>query len=485
MVEFNENYKSASYHRTRKLISSLRQKIVRQSDAEKTLGLAAVYSSLLHSIDIGVYDDPELERYLIDNIQAQELFSPGYFSTSPTKDTLHVISEGYAFGGHTRLMMMLASMHSAKPDLLVTHSIDSQLQNRLSSLFDQIFTVDDSQYIKKLEKIIPVLGNYQKVVLHIHPNDIATVICCGLVKKYRSLDVYFVNHADHAFSLGSAIADYYFVLSNYGQHINRHKNIAGKYSFLGIPIEVPAVSTKLPIDIGRASRLSFFSAGSGFKFSPFRGADIRPLVKKILTHWPNSTLTIVGVNPLFNYWWWLMKIRYRQRLRLLRFLPFEQYKSFAKSSDFYIDSHPFPGGTAFAEQILSGQRGVGLVSAIQGYSPAERLKFQHVDQVINGIENYNEDGIIADIHIINSYASVKQRYLDCLYRNTACQIDTESYMPWSGDEKYIRFTGVVFTPIDIKTIRFLIAKERIKAINLFRAMSLMNKIYILYALLFK
>lgn len=107
-------------------------------------------------------------------------------------------------------------------------------------------------------------------MLHIHFDDIAAVIACGLVKRTQPLQVYFVNHADHAFTYGSSVADYYFQLSSYGARLDRLKSIAGQTSFLGIPVAgiKPEIS---PAAAKNTPALKFFSSGSAMKFRPFAG----------------------------------------------------------------------------------------------------------------------------------------------------------------------------------------------------------------------
>lgn len=464
-------------------LNNLRDKITDSNNLEESLALTHAYASLLHSIDIGKYDDPELEQQLIERFKISQHMCSKLSYPIPDKDALHIITEAYNFGGHTRLMEMLASMHETSADLLVTRNIAPRALERISKVVGNINILKKTTYEEKINEIIEIASKYKKIVLHIHANDILSVIACGVLKNILPIKIYLVNHADHAFTLGSFVADYYFELSKHGHQINEQKNISGKISLLGIPLkEKKTDATK--INPGN-SQLKFLSSGSGFKYTPFRGDDIRPLIIKILTIYQGATITIIGVNPLFNYWWWPLKLRFMDRLKLVRFLPYEKYLEASHEADFFIDSYPFPGGTAFAEQVLEGKRGIGLISKIQGYSPADKLKRKTPEEVISCINNYDEHGIINDIISFNGFSAVKERYISCLY-NDKPVTEFPEYMPsWTGDSNYLEYKGVIFTPIDLHTIKYLMKHEIVYFLKIIKKMSLINKIYIAYALIIK
>lgn len=86
-------------------------------------------------------------------------------------------------------------------------------------------------------------------------------------------------------------------------------------------------------------------------------------------------------------------------------------------ADFYVDSHPLPGGTAFPQSSSSKGSGVwGCSSPVQGYSPADRLKRTDIDAVMGSIADYRYDEeVLCAIEKVNAFDSVKERYLKCLY----------------------------------------------------------------------
>ncbi|MCC3703430.1 group 1 glycosyl transferase [Rouxiella badensis] len=454
-------------------IQPFRQKAFDASDLEENLKIAEVYGSLLHTVDIGQYDDPELEQALINKAEAQ---LPSLAPDVPVKDCLHVISEAYIIGGHTRLMEKLAAMHPASPDLLITRKADDKALTRAKTLFSQVHVLSADNLVDKVTEIRQWVAQYQRIVLHIHCDDIAAVVACGLVRKRQQTQVYFVNHADHAFTFGSSIADYYFQLSSYGARLDLNKTIAGRSSFLGIPV----ADIRAEHAAYHAEPLNFFSAGSAIKFKPFRGHDMRPLIKLILNTWKNASFTLVGINPITNLWWWPLKIRYGKRIKILRYLPYEQYLALAKEADFYVDSYPFPGGTAFAEQVLAGKRGIGLISRIQGYSPADKLKRKSIEEVLHTISHYDDQGVVEEIIDVNGFEGVKARYLGCLYESQPSTLNMENLVPWEGDTTCLQVRNTVFTPVSPVVMNYLYRNDRKLFMRLFLRMSVFNKAFIVW-----
>lgn len=479
----------------RTLLQPLRESVLSGQDLNASLKAAEIYGSLLHMIDIGQYDDPDVELNLVQRVE--EVLPPLAVPVTGEKDVkkecLHIISEAFIIGGHTRLMEKLGQMHPVKPDVLITRRADEKARLRFNDIFSEIHEIAPNDLLDAVAKIRDISANYQRIVLHIHFDDIAAVVACGLVKNTgikngQPVTVFFVNHADHAFTYGSSISDFYFQLSSYGARLDLVKQIAGQTSFLGIPIADVTVqsnaenkSESVPVPANNSATrnqpLHFFTSGSAMKFRPFRGANMSPLISRLLNKWPNATFTLVGINFAGNVWLWPLKLRFGKRLQVLRLLPYDQFIARSKEADFYVDSYPFPGGTAFAEQVLAGKRGIGLTSNVQGYSPADKLKKQQVEQVVASIEHYNDDGVFDEIVAINGYQAVKARYLACIYDNQPSLLNMETLVPWTGDTDYLRVRNTIFMPVYPMVMQYVYHHHPELFWQIYRRFSLFNKTY--------
>lgn len=454
-------------------LKPLRDSVLSDQDLNASLKAAEIYGSLLHMIDTGQYDDPDIEIRLTQRVEA---VLPPLPEGEPQKDCLHIISEAFIIGGHTRLMEKLGQMHPGSPDVLVTRKADEKAKLRFKDMFAVVHEIAPDTLLDAVVKIRDIAAQYQRIVLHIHFDDIAAVIACALVKQRRHSKVYFLNHADHAFTYGSSVADYYFQLSSFGARLDLKKQIMGQTTFLGIPIadvkpENRAETTALN------PALHFFSSGSAMKFRPFRGANMSPLITRLLNEAPNSTFTLVGINFAGNVWLWPLKLRFGKRLQVLRLLPYDQFIARSREADFYVDSYPFPGGTAFAEQVLAGKRGIGLTSSVQGYSPADKLKRRNVEEVVQTIKDYRDEGVFEEIIAVNGYEAVKKRYLACLYDNEKSTLDMETLVPWTGDTDYLRVRNSIFMPVYPQVMQYVYTHHRKLFWHIYLHFSLFNKTY--------
>jgi len=129
------------------LIQPLRSRAFKTQNLNESLQAAEMYGSLLHTVDIGQYDDPALEQALTD---AAEAALPSLAPVADKRDCLHIISEAYIIGGHTRLMEKLAGMHTEKPDLLITRSADEKALARCNSVFSTVYEIKSVELLEKI-----------------------------------------------------------------------------------------------------------------------------------------------------------------------------------------------------------------------------------------------------------------------------------------------------------------------------------------------
>lgn len=420
------------------LIGDIESEILSEHDLSLALDGACALGKLLWSADIGIYDAPAIEDDLIGRCLA--IYKNTKFKRIDNcAPIVHVISEPLLTGGHTRLMEKLSGMHEDTVDLIISRRSTLRAEQRVKGYFYKTNKVSSDRSLEVVEELVGMFSSYQKLILHIHPDDICTVVACGIAKHLFNVEIFFVNHADHVFSFGTTVADYYFELSSYGRKLDAKKTIRGKKSFLGIPVGVistPKISDVMP---EKNKKLIFMSAGSDIKYKPNKGVNIFELISRILDDYSSSKFLVIGSNVKTSFWWWPLKLKYRDRLKIRSHLEIDEYQKLVAQADFYVDSHPIPGGTAFAEQYLSGRRCVGLVSSIQGYSPADKLKRNSVEEVMKCIDSYKHCSTIFDeIIAVNGIENVKQRYLDCVMRGVLSENILDSSNEWTGDVTFFR-----------------------------------------------
>ncbi len=466
------------------LIADLESRILSEEDLCTALDIARHYGSLLWFADIGIYDAPIIENNLIERcFQFLKLckFDRLYSCVS----VVHLISEPLLTGGHTRLMEKLAGMHEDPVDLIISRCASTRAEERVEGFFSRTSKVSSDRPLNVVIELVKLLCSYEKVVLHVHPDDICAVVACGVARRLFDIKIYFVNHADHVFSYGTSVADYYFELSSYGRRLDLRKTIPGKKSFLGIPVKQMEAPEALDFTPTKNQKLLFVSAGSDVKYKPNKGINIFALVSGILDEYKSSTFLVIGSELKKSIWWWPLKLKYPRRLEIRSHLEFDEYAETVARADYYVDSHPIPGGTAFAEQYLSGRRCVGLVSSIQGYSPADKLKRGSVDEVLLGIGDYRFSKIIFDeIVAVNGVENVKSRYLACVLEDQTCDNILDISNEWTGDVVFFNKDRHLVN-VDVSVSSFL-ALHHLGgglAFRLLRSLTIMKRVKLLVKVL--
>lgn len=408
------NYKSIN------LINLFMNKI-NNSEISESIDFSYYFGETLFNNQIPLFDISNLEEKLIEKTYSN-INNISSFNIE-NKELLFVITEPYITGGHTRLMENLALMLDENKELIVTKGMKAEVKNRLNNFFPKIIecyrdiSEDSVSYINKL---INNFIKYDSIILNIHPQDIYSVIACGIAKKIKkNLKIYFVNHADHAFTYGITVADFWFEISLLGSKIDDLRNMKANRTFLGIPINKP--DSDFFKNVNYTSLLhstNFMTAASSIKYKPFNNQSIFPLINKLLTSNKNFSVSVIGVDIMRNYWWWFIKLRFFNKLKLYKSLPYEKYMEITKKADCYIDSHPMPGGTAFVEQFLNGIPCIGLKSPFFGYTPLEKIKKDSEQKIIEMLKNPPTDEEISNIQKlifkVHGFSQVRNRFRNTL-----------------------------------------------------------------------
>lgn len=419
-------------------------------DDEKSFNLKILWLEKLGVLfkynNMACYSLLDNERDLINDLYEHYNTENEKSSIERSDEIAFLATELYESGGHTRLMIKLSSYLPSKAPLIVTRACKNDLKTKLLETFSKVEMMNFEN--KDLKEIIIHhainFSQYSKLILNIHPEDIKAVLAVGLAKKINpQLKVFFVNHADHVFSFGASISDVWFEISSYGQKIDFKRNIHGKVSFLGIPIDISEkITTKTNIIDGD----KFLASASAYKFKPLKNETIIPLIDMLLSKYPSSIMTVIGVRPLFDFWWWSSKIKFKKRLILKSSLPYQKYLSVAKNSSIIIDSHPLPGGTAFAEQILKGKKGIGLISPVQGYSPAELFKMKSINEILEGVDKFNFSEVMYMVKTVHSAENVKIRFLDAIYKDIYSENLCAKLIPWNGNAEFLEQDNIKRIP---------------------------------------
>ncbi len=272
---------------------------------------------------------------------------------------LHVLTEAYTTGGHTRcaerwIQLCPENKHSVV--LLNQNELFPPLLKKLAEKSGgevRFFPTQDT-VVSRAIALRQYASRFEYIVLHIHMDDPTALIAFGTNEFVRPIVLF--NHADHAFWLGISIADHVADLSEPRHQLTINKRKAKASSVLGIPLEL-----KSPVQVNKLEakkRLKLpsdeqiiFVSGSNSKFFPVSFPSFGDIIKGILTQNPNILFYIAGVNPKDSFWPEIVR-QYPRNVHFTGFLDYEtQYPFYLASADLIIDSYPVGGGTAVRDAI--------------------------------------------------------------------------------------------------------------------------------------
>lgn len=429
------------------LLTKASEYVFGEKELDLSIKNAQQIGSLLWFNNVGIYGLADIERDLSNLCYSSKKW---HGTIGHNLNELFVISEPYLAGGHTRLMERLSQYCTNKPDLLITRMPhNAEVVARMEAFFNTItgIYVAKNNYLSHVYRLVEEIQRYNKIVLNIHPDDISAVISCAIAKRNNpALKVFFVNHADHTFSFGQTIADIWFELSEFGRRIDDLRDLKIEKSFLGIPLDISTIEEKKYLQkYGIANGDLLVTAAAGFKYKPIRNETITNIIHPILDKYSKSKIYVIGVRKYRDYWWWITKLKYRNRIVLYSTLSYEEYLSLTNAAKGYIDSHPLPGGSAFAEQFFKGKFCIGLQSPVQGYTPIEAFKVRK----FSGFQTCNNRDFrrILDMAIeVHSSDKVKERFLLALGGNNCKKNLCQDFIKWSGDEHFLENKRITNIP---------------------------------------
>jgi hypothetical protein len=362
------------------ICSAIKQAGLSQADFQQIMNWGEFYGNLLYTNHCGIYRDDDFEKVLIESYLENCAFPP-HNSPEPGSE-LHIISEVYSIGGHTRL---LEKTLASRPigDVLVSRPGTEETRRLKLPKHSKLHSCESGF---EFEDILTLALRYQTIFLHVHPDDLKAVVAVGVARKLQGVKVILVNHADHVFSFGFFSSDTVAECSLYGMDVSKRKRDL-ETSFLGIPLglkSIPVIKGKSP----SSDQVHLFSGGASLKYKPSGKLSFPALAIKILRHCPNTCLTVVGPKLTKDRWWWKAKLLFGKRLNLVQKLPYDQYIQLVAQADLYIDSLPMTGGTALPEMRTKGVAVTGVICGSSGYTPADSTKYEGIDSLVRAIYEF-------------------------------------------------------------------------------------------------
>ncbi len=343
---------------SRRIQSFLERRVAKgSSSAERLLALTEFVGFLAWHCHAGRFVAERAESALRQDLRLTPSDSLG-LRASVTGRTVHVLTEAYGVGGHTRLVRHWidragADRHAVvltrqtlefKPHWLVDAGHDVPILDLLS--------LGIRERVTRASVLMALFDAAERVVLHVHPDD-AVAIAAAMATGER--DIRFLNHADHAAWLGASLSTGFINFRSQGVRlsVDRRGIDEARCDIVPLPIEAPVAlsrrDARASLGFSDSEQL-LLTVGWDYKYVPVEGYSLLGPLACTLSR-TDARLIAIGPrpdNPLFAQ----LSEQFPGRVHLPGAL--ESTAAYRAAADVYVDSFPFGGATALLEAVVLG-----------------------------------------------------------------------------------------------------------------------------------
>lgn len=324
---------------------------------EKNLSKAAlVAQSLMYKavqVGLGYFASSELEKPFLK--LAKEIETPSEIKFKKGS-FLHVMTEAYAIGGHTRVVerWIDSSNIEEKHSLIVLSQEHEELPNALTQIVQKhngnVILLSRKELLERAKILRMISLEYEYIILHIHMWDPTAIVAYGTNAFTRPVILF--NHADHLYWCGSSIVDMLADLRD--NDFYKVRGIKNHFT-LRIPFEKNELITNykylkeesrarlgLPLDTK-----IILTVGGRHKYYPIANIEFCTLINEAIKDYDN--VLCIGIGPTKDVGSWAC---FGEKFMALGEIDYgSKYFDYLNACDLYIDSITMGGGTAMLDAI--------------------------------------------------------------------------------------------------------------------------------------
>ena len=328
-----------------------------EGDRESVLRAAAVAVNYAWTAPTGALADPDLERTVVDS-----LCGPRDVQLDGGRHAgrvLHVLTEAYEQGGHSRLAWRWIDRDPRRSDVALTAqrgpvpaSLRAAVERSGGTVHD--LRTSSGDLIGRARALRRLLDDVDLVVQHAHPYDAVPLVAANLpgVRPPIVLE----NHAEHTAWIGVGGADVVSDYHSFSHQVSRAlRGVApGRLGLVPIPLDDaadPSAREDVRRRLGlRPGTVVGLTVSSPHKLMPMWGRGMSALLDRALTWCRQLTVVLVGPPPTGP--WAKLSSRHPGRVLALGAVP--DAAPFYAAADVYLDAYPSRSGTAVLEAALHG-----------------------------------------------------------------------------------------------------------------------------------
>lgn len=342
-----------------KYINEIKKIIFQEKDLYEKINLIHYLAVFANTIVCGEYCDPDLERelYKISNSLTFEAKK----DREEKNAILHVMTEAYETGGHTRVVENLVKTDIKHRHFLIFTNPNSivpfWLRECVEKSGGKIFFVQGGNFFEKSANLFKESLPFTKIILHIHNYDVVPIL--AYANKAWKASIYFLNHSDHLFWIGAGIADLVLNLTEYAQKISiKRRNIKNNLLLYGPPQQQLEVITdqnyksalKEKLGISKDQQV-ITSMASDWRYTNTKEYDFPKFVLDILEQCPNVIYIIIGAIGQSSKWSLLAD---NKRVVFPGTISKNDVSAVFSITDLYVDSFYHSSGGCLVDAFLYG-----------------------------------------------------------------------------------------------------------------------------------
>ncbi len=325
---------------------------------------------------------------------------------------VHVVSQAYETGGHTRLVWRWIENDSTQVSSLVLTGqqgvpLPLRLQQAVATSGGRIVDLGEisSSLLVRSAELRSIAAVASTIVLHAHPYDVLPSISLHDV----AANVVLVNHADHVFGLGVEVSDLVADIRPAGQQLSMAARGVqpARSMILPIPIGIPPqphrrqARERLQIPDGATAIISIASA---YKYGAAPGAHFIDIHRDFVHSHPDVVLIVVG--PENTGRWQKISAETSGRFRAVG--TTREIDAYYDAADIYLDSIPFASLTSLLD---AAARGIPVL-ALNEDNPDTVLTSNDLSLVDKPIQFADRGDYLTELDALVGDASYRRRVAD-------------------------------------------------------------------------
>jgi len=344
---------------------------------------------------------------------------------------VHVLSQAYSAGGHTRLVWRWIENDDKRVNSVVITgqqgvAIPQELQDAVAATGGRIVILGENSsdlLVRAAELKRIVERGVDTVVLHVHPYDVIPSIALSDVSAH----VIFLNHADHVFSTGVSISDLVADIRPAGRllSIARRNVPIERSTILPIPLTAPPArdsrTARRELNISQDS-VVILSIASEYKYAASEGDHFIDIHRQLVIDHPNVELIVIGPRPTGR--WLEASNESGGRFRAVGMV--RDIDTYYASADVYVDSVPFASLTSLLDAAI---RGVPVVALSETLSDSV-LSSNDISLTDMGVHTSNRSEYIRRMRNLISMPETRRQLGDDIRKRV---LDDHSHPGWNRE----------------------------------------------------